>query len=67
MEKVPASGVEEALLIVLGAIRAEDLPSNDCCIICHDRYGTTNEDGTVLEYAVHLPCGHAIRNVCIQN
>ena len=66
-EKVPESGLEKTQLIVLGAIRANDLPSDDCCVICHERYGTTNEDGTVPEYAVRLPCGHAIGNVCIQN
>ncbi|KAK0507261.1 hypothetical protein JMJ35_010299 [Cladonia borealis] len=64
-EKIPGFGLGKAQLIVLGAIRANDLPSNDCCVICHERYGTTNEDGTVLEYAVCLPCGHAIGNVCI--
>ena len=58
--------LEKAELIVFKAIEADDLPTDDCCIICQEPYGTPNEEGNDPEYAVRFPCGHAVGNECFQ-
>ena len=58
--------LEKAELIFLRGIKADDLPSDDCCAICHEPYGAPNEDGSDPEYAVRFPCGHAVGNECFQ-
>ena len=58
--------LEKAELIFLKGIKANDLPSDDCCVICQEPYGTPNEDGSDPEYAVRFPCGHAVGNACFQ-
>lgn len=50
-------------LIFVKGIRANDLPSDDHCAICHVPYGTPNEDVSP-EHAVRFPCGHAVGNAC---
>ena len=52
-------------LIFVKSVRAEDLPDDDNCAICHAPYGTLNED-VAPEHAVRFPCGHAIGNTCFQ-
>lgn len=59
--------LEEAELIFFKGIEADDLSSDDCCAICHEPYGTQNEDGTFPEFAVRFPCGHAVGNACLKN
>ena len=58
--------LEKAELIFFKGIKADDLPSDACCIICQEPYGTPNEEGNDPEYAVRFPCGHAVGNECFQ-
>lgn len=58
--------LEKAELIFFKGIKADDLPSDEYCVICHEPYGTPNEDGGGPEYAVRFPCGHAVGNECFQ-
>ena len=57
---------EKAELIFFKATTADDPPSDDHCVICHERYDTPNEDGNPPEYIVRFPCGHGVGNVCVQ-
>ena len=52
-------------LIFVKGIRANDLPDDDNCAICHAPYGTPNED-VGPEHAVRFACGHAVGNTCFQ-
>ena len=58
---------ETAELIVLQGIRASGPCSDNRCAICHVPYGTPNEDGTIIEHALHFPCGHDVGNICCQD
>ena len=58
--------LEKAELLFFKGIKADDLPSDDSCAICHEPYGTPNEDGTTPEHAVRFPCGHTVGNECFQ-
>ncbi len=58
--------LNRAELMFLEGVKANDPPSDDCCVICQERYDTSSEDGTTPEYALRFPCGHAVGNACFK-
>lgn len=56
----------ESFLDGLSQIDLATLPEGSVCKICHVTYGNGTEDGSAMEAAVRLPCGHDFGADCIR-